>query len=193
MATRSSRKAAGRAKGLQKDIVHVRDLTPDPSNARRHTPRNIGLIGDGWQKFGAARSIVVDEAGVVLAGNGVVEAAAERGITRVRVIDTDGSELIAVRRRNLTVRGSARSRKILVAGEDLDLTYDLVSENVEHRLTLLLGVAADVEPTYAVPRGGGTDTFPAKLSHRFTDAAVLLLIVVCLKDGFGLFRGHIAL
>lgn len=87
---------------------HLRDLTPDPRNARRHTPRNIGLIADSLREVGAARSIVVDEDGTVLAGNGVVEAAAEAGIERVRVVDADGDELIAVRRSGLTPAQKAR-------------------------------------------------------------------------------------
>jgi DNA modification methylase len=83
-------------------IAHVRDLVPDPENRRRHTPRNIGMIVDGLQRVGAARSIVIDEDGVILAGNGVTEAAAEAGITKVRVVDAKGDELIAVRRTGLT-------------------------------------------------------------------------------------------
>jgi ParB-like chromosome segregation protein Spo0J len=80
----------------------IADLRPDPENARRHTPRNIGTIVDALHAVGAARSIVIDEDGVILAGNGTVEAAAEAGITRLRVVDADGEEVIAVRRRGLT-------------------------------------------------------------------------------------------
>ena len=60
------------------------------------------MVVDALQKVGAARSIVIDEHGVILAGNGVTEAAAEAGITKVRVIDASGDELIAVRRSGLT-------------------------------------------------------------------------------------------
>lgn len=52
--------------------------------------------------MGAARSIVIDEDGTVIAGNGVVEAAAEAGITRVRVVDADGNTIVAVRRKGLS-------------------------------------------------------------------------------------------
>jgi hypothetical protein len=78
------------------------DLCHDPNNARKHTPRNIGVIADSLQELGAARSIVVDEENVVLAGNGVVEAAGEVGITKVRIVDAEGDEIIAVRRKGLT-------------------------------------------------------------------------------------------
>jgi hypothetical protein len=77
-------------------------LTPDPENRRAHNPRNVGLIADALHKVGAGRSIVIDEAGVVLAGNATLEAAAEAGITKVQVVDADGETLIAVRRSNLS-------------------------------------------------------------------------------------------
>lgn len=84
------------------DITTIEDLIPDPSNARRHTPRNVGMLEKSLNEVGAARSIVIDEAGTVLAGNATIEAAQQAGITRVQVVDADGETLIAVRRRGLT-------------------------------------------------------------------------------------------
>lgn len=83
-------------------VTHIKDLVPDSANRRAHNSRNIGLVVDSLHKVGAARSIVIDEHNVILAGNGVTEAAGEAGITKVRVIDADGNELIAVRRRGLS-------------------------------------------------------------------------------------------
>ena len=84
------------------DVTHVKDLVPDPENRRKHNPRNLGMVVDALQRVGAARSIVIDENNVVLAGNGVTEAAAEAGITKVQVVDVDGETIVAVRRRGLT-------------------------------------------------------------------------------------------
>ncbi len=78
------------------------DLKPDQKNARKHNPRNVGMIERALGEVGAARSIVVDEDGVILAGNATVEAAANAGIERVQVVDADGETLIAVRRSGLT-------------------------------------------------------------------------------------------
>jgi DNA modification methylase len=78
------------------------DLQADPHNRRTHNPRNLGMVREALQKVGAARSIVIDEHNVVLAGNGVHAAAADAGIHTVRVIDAAGDELIAVRRAGLT-------------------------------------------------------------------------------------------
>src|ERR1035437_7766038 len=86
----------------EKVMNHIGDLTPDHRNARKHTERNIGMIEKSLEKFGAARSIVVDETGRILAGNGLIEAAANIGIERVKTVEADGNEIIAVVRRGLT-------------------------------------------------------------------------------------------
>lgn len=36
--------------GRVTEIIHLKDLTPDSANARRHTPRNVGLIMAGSTK-----------------------------------------------------------------------------------------------------------------------------------------------
>lgn len=58
-------------------VSTIRDLTADPKNARRHTDRNVSTIATALRKVGAARSIVIDEQGVVLAGNATIQAAAQ--------------------------------------------------------------------------------------------------------------------
>lgn len=89
-------------------ITTIADLTPDPRNARAHTPRNVGMIEQALGEVGAARSIVIDEHGVVLAGNATIEAAAQAGIERVQVVDADGDTIIAVRRSGLTPEQKTR-------------------------------------------------------------------------------------
>ncbi len=84
------------------DTLALADLRPDPRNARRRTPRSKALLDHSLSQFGAARSIVIDEEGTILAGNGTVEAAAAAGITKVQVVDADGDTLIAVRRSDLS-------------------------------------------------------------------------------------------
>lgn len=81
---------------------------PDPANARRHDARNVALIRDALFEVGAARSIVVDEDGTILAGNATVQAAQAAGLTRVQVVDADGQTLVAVRRTGLTPQQKQR-------------------------------------------------------------------------------------
>src|SRR4026208_1231298 len=105
--------------------THIKDLVPDPANRRSHNPRNLGMVVDALQQVGAARSIVIDENNVILAGNGVTEAAAEAGITQVRVVEADGQELIAVRRTGL----SAAQKRALAIYDNR--TGELATWNVE--------------------------------------------------------------
>jgi len=84
------------------EIKTIADLKFDPQNARKHNPRNIGMIEKAIGEVGLARSIVIDEDGNILAGNGTVEAVTGCGITGVRVIKADGNELIAVQRTGLS-------------------------------------------------------------------------------------------
>lgn len=89
-------------------ISHIGQLKPDPKNARKHNQRNIGQIVSSLQEVGAARSIVIDEDNIILAGNGVIEAAGIAGIENVRVIEADGNEIIAVKRKGLTPEQKTR-------------------------------------------------------------------------------------
>ena len=83
-------------------MTSVKDLKSDHKNARRRTDRSASLIAESLKRFGAARSIVIDEDGRILAGNGTVEGAKKAGIDKLRIIEAEGDELIAVRRAGLT-------------------------------------------------------------------------------------------
>lgn len=80
----------------------IKDLKSDHKNARRRTDRSASLIAESLKRYGAARSIVIDEDGRILAGNGTVEGAKKAGIDKLRIIEAEGDELIAVRRAGLT-------------------------------------------------------------------------------------------
>jgi 16S rRNA G966 N2-methylase RsmD len=80
----------------------ITSLQSDHKNARRRTDRSSELIKESLQRYGAARSIVIDEDNRILAGNGTIEGAKAAGISKVRIIETDGDEIIAVKRTGLT-------------------------------------------------------------------------------------------
>jgi DNA modification methylase len=83
-------------------VTSINNLKSDHKNARKRTDRSAKLIAESLQRYGAARSIVIDEDNRILAGNGTIEGAKQAGIKNVRVIETDGSEIIAVKRTGLT-------------------------------------------------------------------------------------------
>ncbi|MBQ2019268.1 MAG: hypothetical protein IIW53_04745 [Rikenellaceae bacterium] len=63
-------------------------------------------------KFG--RSILIDKDNRIIAGNGIVEAATKTGTKKIRVIETDGDELIAVKRKDLSL-DSQEGRRLALA------------------------------------------------------------------------------
>lgn len=83
-------------------MTSIKDLKHDHKNARKRTDRSAALIAESLKRYGAARSIVIDEDGRILAGNGTVEGARKAGISKLRIIEAEGDELIAVRRAGLT-------------------------------------------------------------------------------------------
>ncbi len=125
-----------RPKPKPKLIQSLADLTPDPKNARRHTPRNLGVITSSLQEVGAARSIVIDEGGRILAGHGTVEGAGLAGIEKVKVVDADGETLIAVRRSGLTEKQKRRlaladNRASDLSDFDPQILSDLVAADTQ--------------------------------------------------------------
>ncbi len=73
----------------------------DPGNTRHHSRKSIEAIKASLNYFGAGRSVVVDAEGIVRAGNGTIQAAGELGL-KTRVIETDGTELVVLKRTDLS-------------------------------------------------------------------------------------------
>lgn len=88
--------------GSDEAVKSISALKQDPKNARKRTAQSKHLIQESLNRYGAARSIVIDETDRILAGNGTIEGAKAAGISKVRIIETDGDEIIAVRRTGLT-------------------------------------------------------------------------------------------
>jgi DNA modification methylase len=61
------------------------DLLLDPENARKHSKKNLDAIKASLTKFGQRKPIVINNKGVILAGNGTVEAARDLGWDHIEV------------------------------------------------------------------------------------------------------------
>ena len=64
--------------------ISIAELSLDPRNARKHSQRNLDAIAASLLKFGQRKPLVVHR-GVVLAGNGTLEAARSIGWTEIEV------------------------------------------------------------------------------------------------------------
>ena len=120
---------------------NLSDLKQDHKNARKRTDRSAALIKESLSKYGAARSIVIDEDNRILAGNGTVEGAIAAGLTKLRVIETDGDEVIAVKR-----TGLSEEQKVGLAIAD-NRTGDLSEWDKE--MLVFLAEEHDINPWFS--------------------------------------------
>lgn len=121
-----------------REITKLEDLTPDQRNANKGTKRGLDMLETSLRKHGAGRSILADREGNVIAGNKTLERAVELGL-RVKVVETDGSELVVVQRRDVDLN-SPKGRELAVADNrvaEVDLEWDaeaiagMISEGVD--------------------------------------------------------------
>ncbi|MEM1395976.1 MAG: ParB/Srx family N-terminal domain-containing protein [Pseudomonadota bacterium] len=64
----------------------IKSLTPNARNARTHSPKQIRQIANSIEAFGFVNPVLVDEAGIILAGHGRVAAAKRLGIDEVPIV-----------------------------------------------------------------------------------------------------------
>lgn len=113
----------------------IKDLTFDNKNANKHTQKGLGLLEKSLQRLGAGRSILLDKDNNIIAGNGVVEIAGQIGLENIRIIDSDGSEIIAVRRTDVTL-DSKKGRELAIADnqtakEGITFVYEVINNLAE--------------------------------------------------------------
>ena len=102
------------------------DLTLDPKNANTGTPRGRQAVEDSLRAHGAGRAVLTDRHGVVIAGNKTVEAAKAQGLS-LRVVTTNGRELVVVQREDLDLACDPRAKKLALADNrtaELGLAWD---------------------------------------------------------------------
>jgi hypothetical protein len=71
------------------ETVNIKDLRPHPRNYRGHPADQLNHIMESIKEHGFYRNIVIAKDGTILAGHGVVQAAAKMGIDTVPVIRLD--------------------------------------------------------------------------------------------------------
>lgn len=101
---------------MSDETISLSSLQPDPNNANKGTERGSEMIEASLTKLGAGRSIVLDKNGMVIAGNKTIAAAEALGMDKVKVVRTDGSELVAVLRTDLDLsNGDGKARQLAYA------------------------------------------------------------------------------
>lgn len=107
-------------------MATIKDLEFDDKNFNKHTEFGMGLLEKSLRENGAGSSILIDKDNKIIAGNGIVEAAGQIGLDKIKVVETTGDEIIAVKRTDISL-DSKQGRKMALADNataKADLMWD---------------------------------------------------------------------
>lgn len=125
--------------------MELKDIKFDSKNYRKHSDENKALIRKSIQETGLGRSVVIDSDNELIAGNGVVSQLPEG--TKVKVIETDGSELVVVKRTDLK-RGDEKRKKLAAmdnsASNNVDWDYDNLRGDFDLEQLEAMGIDLDL-------------------------------------------------
>ena len=112
-------------------------VRPDPRNPRLHDERNLAAIRTSLQRFGQQKPIVIDRAGVILAGNGQHAAAVSLGWTHLAVVRS------ALAGADGTAFAIADNRTAELAAWDQEALAELLNELAEEDAELVAACGFD--------------------------------------------------
>lgn len=110
---------------MSKELIDIEELRQDNLNFNKGTYEGETLIKKSLERFKAGRSVLIDKDNNIIAGNKTVQAAATMGM-KVRVIETTGDELVAVKRTDIDI-DSKEGRELALADNrtaQINLAWD---------------------------------------------------------------------
>lgn len=112
--------------------TNIESLVPDNKNFNKGTEYGDRLMDESLRRFGLGRSILIDKNNRIIAGNKTAEKAADIGFTDVVVVEVDGNQLVAVKRKDIDL-DSAKGRELALADNatgkaNLAWDEDLISD-----------------------------------------------------------------
>ena len=127
----------------------MEEIKFDKRNYRLHNDENKRVIKKSLKELGAGRSIVIDNDGEIIAGNGVYEQAKKLGI-KTKIVETDGSELVVVKRTDLATGDDKRKKLSLAdnaASDTSEWANDLLREDWTPEVLADFGVVLPCDNT----------------------------------------------
>lgn len=115
--------------------TNIESLVPDNKNFNKGTEYGDRLMDESLRCFGLGRSILIDKNNRIIAGNKTAEKAADFGFTDVVVVEVDGNQLVAVKRKDIDL-DSAKGRELALADNatgkaNLCFDTDLIMQEAE--------------------------------------------------------------
>jgi len=107
-------------------MAKITDYRPLPNNPNKGTQKGVGAIEQSVRQLGAGRSILVDKDGVIIAGNHAQEAFVNAGIDDVIEVETDGTQIVVVKRTDMTADSAAGKKMAIMdnRSSELGLSWD---------------------------------------------------------------------
>ena len=94
--------------------TNIGSLVPDNKNFNKGTEYGDRLMDESLRRFGLGRSILIDKNNRIIAGNKTAEKAADIGFTDVLVVEVDGNQLVAVKRKDIDL-DTSKGRELALA------------------------------------------------------------------------------
>ena len=124
--------------------MQIKDLKQDKRNYRNHNERNLNLIKKSVSEVGLGRSVVIDNENEIICGNGLVSTLDKN--TPIKVIETDGSQLVVVKRTDLKTDDEKRKQLAIMDNSTSDSSeFDLDSLQADFDVEQLHDWGLDVE------------------------------------------------
>jgi DNA modification methylase len=118
--------------GDRVEFIAIRGLRPYPRNARTHSKKQIRQIADSIERFGFTNPILVDDADMILAGHGRIEAAKQLGMDTVPCL-------------RLSSMSEAEKRVYILADNKLAINADWDEDILAEEISALLTVDLDFD------------------------------------------------
>ena len=123
------------------------EIKLDPKNYRVHDEENKKVVKKSIKENGFGRSILLDSSDTIIAGNQTFESSQELGLP-VRVIETDGTEVIALKRTDLKTDDPKRVALAIADNSSSDSStfdFDFMIEDGVSDIAEEYGVSFEVE------------------------------------------------
>lgn len=138
----------------------------DSRNYRIHNDKNKKLISKSLKELGTGRSIVIDADNEIIGGNGVYAEAQKLNIP-VKIIETDGKELIALKRTDLKTNDEKRKQLAIIDNSTSDTSefnMDMLLEDNTPEQLAELGI--EIETTDVPMEEIEEDDIPEEIQTR---------------------------
>lgn len=138
----------------------IADLKSDPRNARTHPKRQIEQLCASIRSFGFTNPVLVDEAGVLIAGHGRLRAAKELGLSTVPVIEL--LDLTEAQKKALRL---ADNKIALNAGWDLEILKlemaEIATLDIDFDLSLMGFASGEIDIVLKAANDPDDEVIPA--------------------------------